>query len=162
MDTAISEERLKEILDWLIREVTEDSTGIRLIQGELEPGDDACTVHISFRRGFRSSLSLRADVAMLTRLAQSILKKEDVTRQDMEDVAKEYFNVLCGHLTAVLYKATRIPARFSVPTFHWGAYNPEDRRQQFALNYSGEGDETAQLVHHIPCPEEGEGGENKN
>lgn len=162
MDTAISEERLKEILDWLVREVTEDSAGIQLIQEESEPGTDTCTVYISFRRGFRSSLSLRADVAMLTRMAKSMLKKEQVTRQDIEDVAKEYFNVLCGHLTAALYKATRIPARFSVPSFHWGEYSPEGRQEQFALNYSSGRDEAAQLIHHIPNPQKGEDGETKN
>ena len=88
------EEKLKEVLDEITRKVTEDSVGIQLIQGESEPGEDVCTVHIRFRKGFHSSLSLRADTAMLTRLTQSMLQEKNVTPQDLEDVTKEYFNVL--------------------------------------------------------------------
>lgn len=154
MDTAISEEQLKEILDRIVREVTEASAGIYLSQTDSKPGADVCTVHINFRRGFHSSLSLRADTAMLIRLAQSMLNTEQVTRQDVEEAAKEYFNMLCGRIAAALRKETGIAARFSVPAFHWGSYGPEDHREQFAINYSSRRNEAAQLVHHVPIPQE--------
>lgn len=156
MDTAISEEKLKEVFDQIIREVTQDSGGIQLIQGESKLGEDVCTVHISFHRGFRSSLCMRVDTAMLTRLAQSMLGERDVTTQDLEDAGKEYFNVLCGRITAALYKATKVAARFSEPTFYWGSFSPEDHKEQFVLNYAGDQEEAAQLVHHVPAPAEGE------
>ncbi len=158
MDTAMSEEKLKAVLDRVTRKVTEDSAGIRLVQSEAKPGRDLCTVHISFCQGFRSSLSLRADTAMLTRLTQAMLGEEQVAAQDLEDVTKEYFNVLCGHIAAALYQATRVAARFSVPSFHWGAYHPADHREQFVLNYSSGRNEAAELVHHVPIPREGEDG----
>lgn len=151
MDTAMPEEKLREVLDQIARKVTEDSAGIRLVQGEPVPGGDLCTVHISFCQGFRSSLSLRADTVMLTRLTQSMLEEENVTPQDLEDVAKEYFNVLCGHIAAALYRATRVVARFSVPSFHRGTYSPEDHKEQFVLSYAGDREGTAQLVHHVPA-----------
>lgn len=150
MDTAIPEKRLREGLDQLIREVTEESAGILLVPGEAAPGDDICTVHIGFRKGFHSSLSLRADTALLTCLAQSMLGVEQVTPQDLEDVAKEYFNVLCGHIAAALYRATRVAARFSVPAFYRGSYSPEGHKEQFVLNYTSGQKGTAQLVHHVP------------
>ena len=143
-------EKLEEVLDRITREVTQDSAGIQLFQGESEPGSDMCTVHVGFRKGFHSSLSLRADTAMLTRLSKSILKEEHVTAQDLEDVAKEYLNVLCGHIAAALYKSTRISARFSVPSFHYGAYSPENHEEQFVLSYDSDREGTAQLVHHVP------------
>ncbi|MBD5118388.1 MAG: chemotaxis protein CheX [Clostridiales bacterium] len=155
MDTVMPEEKLREVLDQIARKVTEDSVGIRLVQREPELGSDICTVHISFRQGFRSSLSLRADTAMLTHLTQSMLKEDSVTSQDLEDVAKEYLNVLCGHIAAALYRATRVVARFSVPSFHRGTYSPEDHREQFVLSYVGDRAGTAQLVHHVPTAREG-------
>lgn len=150
VDTVMPEEKLREVLDRVIRQVTEDSGGICLIRGDAPPGKDSCTVHIRFRRGFRSSLSLRVDRAMLTRLARSTLQEERVTLQDLEDVAKEYLNVLCGHIAAVMYRTTRIASRFDVPAFYHGTYSPEDQKEQFDLRYSAEGDGAAQLVHHIP------------
>ena len=156
MDKAIPEEKLRDGLDRIIREVTEASAGIALTPGEAAPGDRICTVHIGFRKGFYSSLSLRADAALFARLAQSMLKQEQITAQDLEDVAKEYFNVLCGHIAAALYKATNISPRFSVPTFHWGTYSPEDHKEQFVIRYTSGQNEAAELVHHVPVPQQGE------
>ena len=153
----MSEEKLKEILDRITRKVTEDSVGIQLVQGESEPGEDICTVHIRFRKGFRSSLSLRADTAMLTRLTQSMLKEENVTPRDLEDVTKEYFNVLCGHIASALYQATQVASRFSIPSFHQGSYSPEDHEEQFVLSYGSDQEGAVQLVHHIPGPRGHEG-----
>lgn len=155
MDKSIPEEKLREGLDRIIREVTESSAGIALVRGEAALGEHVCTVHIGFRKGFHSSLSLRADAALFARLAQSILEEEHITAQDLEDVAKEYFNVLCGHIAAALYKTTHISARFSVPSFYWGSYSPKDHREQFVIRYSSSQDEAAELVHHVPIPQEG-------
>ena len=151
------ENKLKEVLDEITRKVTEDSVGIQLIQGESEPGEDVCTVHIRFRKGFHSSLSLRADTAMLTRLTQSMLQEENVTPQDLEDVTREYFNVLCGHIASALHQATRVASRFSVPSFHQGTYSPEDHEEQFVLSYGSDQEGTLQLIHHIPGPQERDG-----
>ena len=152
MDTAMSEEKLREVFDRITREVTQNSVGIQLVQNDCPPGDDLCTVHISFEKGFRSSLSLRANTAMLTRLTQSMLREEKVTPQDLEDVTKEYFNVLCGRIAKALYEATKVASRFNVPAFYHGSFSPEDHTEQFVLGYSGAQDEAAQLVHHIPAP----------
>lgn len=155
MDRSIPEERLREGLDQIVREVTEAAAGISLVRGDAALGEHVCTVHIAFRKGFRSSLSLRADAALFGRMAQSMLRKEEqVTAQELEDAAKEYFNVLCGHIAAALYKSTHVAARFSVPSFHWGKYSPADHREQFVIRYSGCQNEAAELVHHVPVPQE--------
>ncbi len=151
------ENKLKEFLDQITRKVTEDSVGIQLIQGESEPGEDVCTVHIRFRKGFHSSLSLRADTAMLTRLTQSMLQEENVTPQDLEDATREYFNVLCGNIVSALHQATRVASRFGIPSFHQGNYSPEDHKEQFVLSYGSDREGTMQLIHHIPGPQEQDG-----
>lgn len=150
MDTAMPEEKLREVFDRITREVTQDAVGIHLEMGGAAPGDDLCTVHIGFKKGFHSSLSLRADTSMLARLTQSILHKENVTPQDLEDVAKEYFNVLCGHIASALYQATRVASRFDVPSFHRGSFAPQGQREQFILSYADDRDNSAQLIHHVP------------
>lgn len=150
VDTVMPEEKLREVLDRVTRQMTENSGGICLLRGDASPGKDSCTVHIRFRKGFRSALSLRADKAVFTRLAQSMLQVEKVTLQDVEDVAKEYFNVLCGQISAAMYRATHIASRFDVPAFYHGTYSPEDQKEQFDLRYSIGENAAAQLVHHIP------------
>ena len=147
---------MREGLDQIIREVTEASTGIALTRGDAEPGENICTVHIGFRRGFHSSLSLRADSALFARLAQSMLSVEQTTAQDLEDVAKEYFNVLCGRIAGAMFQATQVPAHFNPPAFYRGRFEPEGREVQFVLTYSNEYNEGAQLIHHVPCAQQDE------
>ena len=50
MDTAMTQEELEEMLDRAVREVTEQTAGVRLQPGGKLLGKDLCTVHISFRR----------------------------------------------------------------------------------------------------------------
>lgn len=149
-------EKLQEVIDRITREVTEESVGIQLLQGSGGPGEDLCTVHIDFNQGFHSKLSLQADTAMLTKLTQSFIQEEEVTPQDVEDVTKEYFNVLCGRLASALFQATSIASRFTVPSFQHGTFRPEGHQEQFVLSYSDENYASAQVIHHIPVPEEGE------
>ena len=144
------QEKLKEFFDRITREVTKDSMGIQLVQGDAPSRNNLCTVHIAFRQGFRSSLSFRADAAIFVRMTQSVIKGGHITPQDVEDVAKEYFNVLCGHIAADMFKATHISSRFGVPSFHLGVYHPQDQEEQFALSYTNDQNESAQLVHHVP------------
>lgn len=150
MDTAMPEEKLRAVFDRITREVTQDALGIRLAEGGSGPKGDLCTVHIGFHQGFHSSLSLRADRGLLTRLTQSILQAEEVTPQDMEDVTKEYFNVLCGHIAKAMYHATKVASRFDVPAFYPGSFSPQGQKEQFALSYVDDRNNAAQLVHHIP------------
>lgn len=150
MDTAMSEEKLREVFDRITREVTRDSMGIPLAEGGNGPGEDFCTVHIGFNKGFHSSLSFRADRKLLTRLSQAILQTEEIGSQDLEDVTKEYFNVLCGHIAQELYRVTRVVSRIDVPFFCRGEFSPQGQRVQFALNYVDDRKDAAQLVHHIP------------
>lgn len=150
MENNLSQERLEELLDQAVREVTEQTAGVRLCRSGEPPDGDLCTVYISFHKGFHSSLSLCADAALLSRMAQNAMYTDTVSPQDLEDFSKEYFNILCGKIAALLFQATQVAARFSVPSFHRGRYVPEDRLCQFVLTYSGGERQSAQLTHHIP------------
>ena len=151
MDTAMSQKELEEMLDKAVRQVTERTAGVQLYPGQHPPvGEDLCTVYITFKNGFQSSLTLCANLAMLERMARAALRMEELTVQDLEDFGKEYFNMLCGKIAALLFQATRVPARFSVPAFYRGRFEPADHDRQFVLTYMDDQCQHAQLVHHIP------------
>lgn len=150
MDTAMTQKELEELLDQAVREVTERAAGVRLYRSGDMLGEDLCTVHISFNKGFNTSLTLCADTALLTRMARNALKEDELTPQDLEDFGKEYFNILCGKIAAALFRNTKVPARFGVPVFYHGRYTPEGHRVQFMLTYASEYQEGAQLMHHVP------------
>lgn len=152
MNTAMSQEELKRLFDAAVREVTQNTAGVRLYQGTEPPDGELCTVYIKFKNGFRSSLSLCADTAILARMAKNMLQVENLTPQDLEDFSKEYFNILCGKISSQLFRATKVASRFDAPSFYLGCYEPKDQQAQFALNYSSDRQEGAQLVHHVPYP----------
>ena len=154
MNSALTKEKLAQILDQALQDVTERTAGVRLHQGEQPLGEDLCTVHITFDKGFSTSLTLCADTALLARMARNALGEEALTDQDLEDFGKEYFNILCGKIAAVLFQNTKVPARFSVPAFYRGRYAPENHQAQFMLTYANEHQEGAQLTHHVPRSEE--------
>jgi len=151
MDTAVPQQQLQEIFNQVTLEVTEQMGGIRLHLEQASPdGEDVCTVHAAFERGFRSSLSLCAETAMFVRLTQYMMGQEEVEPQDVEDFTREYFNVICGHIAASLFRLTKIPSRFGIPAFYRGRFRPEGQTEQFVLRYSSDHAESAQLTHHVP------------
>ena len=151
MNTAMSQQELERMLDQAVREVTEQTAGVRLHQSGEALGGEVCTVHISFHKGFHTSLTLCAETELLAQMARNTIGLKDLNSQDLEDFSKEYFNILCGKIAAILFRTTNVPARFSVPAFYWGGYEPEGQRRQFALDYSDERGRGAQLIHHVPC-----------
>lgn len=151
MNTAMTKEALAEILDQALQDVTERTAGVRLHHGEQPPGEDMCTVHITFDKGFNTSLTLCADTSLLVRMACNSFHEDAVTPEDLEEFSKEYFNVLCGKVTGAMFRATQIPAHFGQPVFHRGHYEPEEQEVQLILTYSNEHSEGAQLIHHVPC-----------
>lgn len=154
MNRALAKEELERILDQAVQDVTERTAGVRLHQGDQSPGEDLCTVQITFDKGFETSLTLCADTGLLYRMACNSFREESVTPEDLEEFSKEYFNVLCGRIAGAMFRATQIPAHFDPPVFYRGRYEPEGRKIQFVLTYSNEDFGGAQLIHHVPCQNE--------
>lgn len=151
MNTVLTKEELEQILNQALQDVTEQTAGVRLNQGDQPPGEDLCTVHITFDKGFSTSLTLCADTSLLTRMARNSFHEDEVNSEDLEEFTKEYFNVLCGKIAGAMFQATQVPAHFGPPTFYHGRYEPEGQEVQFVLTYSDEHHEGAQLIHHVPC-----------
>lgn len=150
MNTAMKKEELQRILDQAVQDVTERTAGVQLHQNDQSPGEDLCTVQITFDGGFHTSLTLCADKGLLYRMACNSFHEESVSPEDVEEFSKEYFNVLCGRVAGAMFRATQIPAHFGPPVFYHGRYEPEGREIQFVLTYSDECNGGAQLIHHVP------------
>ncbi len=150
MNSALEKEELERILDQAVQDVTERTAGVRLRHADQSPGEDLCTVQITFDRGFKTSLTLCADTGLLYRMACNSFHEESVTPEDLEEFSKEYFNVLCGRIAGAMFRATQVPAHFDPPVFYRGRYEPEGREIQFVLTYSNERFGGAQLIHHVP------------
>lgn len=154
MNTFMTREALEQILDQALQDVTEQTAGVRLHQGDQPPGEDLCTVHITFDKGFGTSLTLCADTSLLARMARNSFHEDTVTQEDLEEFSKEYFNVLCGKITGAMYRATQVAAHFGQPVFYHRRYEPQGQEVQFVLTYADEQSEGAQLIHHVPCVQE--------
>lgn len=150
MNTAMTREELERVLDQALQDVTERTAGVRLHQGDQPLGEDLCTVHITFDKGFGTSLTLCADTSLLARMARNSFHEDAVTPEDVEEFSKEYFNVLCGKIVGAMFQATQVPAHFGAPVFYHGRYEPEGQEAQFILTYADEQREGAQLIHHVP------------
>ena len=113
MNTAMEKEALAQILDQAVQDVTECTAGVRLHQGEQSPGEDLCTVQITFDRGFHTSLTLCADKGLLYRMACNSFHEDSVSPEDLEEFTKEYFDGLCGRIPVSVFQATHAPAHFA-------------------------------------------------
>ena len=81
MNTAMEKEKLEQILDQAVQDVTERTAGVQLHRGNQLPGEDLCTVQITFDRGFHTSLTLCADTGLLYRMACNSFHEESVMSQ---------------------------------------------------------------------------------
>ena len=151
MNTVVSQEELELMFNETLKEVTHRIGGIRLSQSDAAvPTGEVYTVYITFERGVYARLCLSAEKSLFIRLTRYMMRREDVSEQDVEDFSKEYFNVVCGHIAAKLFRATKIASRFGAPGFCSGRYQPADYEEHLVLGYSGDQSEGAQLIHLRP------------
>ena len=149
----ISQAQFQKILDEVLQDITQQLAGIQLCPQEETPeNDEMYTLYTTFEGGYQASIALCAEVALLTRLTQYMMQEEHIAQEDIEDFAKEYFNVLCGQIAAGLFNATHIASRFGVPNFHLGRYTPSGTGEQLVLNYTSDQHESAQVIHQAEQP----------
>lgn len=153
METALSKECLTGVFDRVMRDIIRQEAGIVFSPAERGPDAGLCTVHILFEKGVHTSLCLYADPALFTHMALCFLPEDCLTPEIVEEVAKEHFNVLCGHIAAQLFQAVKVPSRFSIPAFYPGRYEPEGYTEYIVLSYSSDHNENVQLVCRMPSGE---------
>lgn len=149
----ITQNEIQDILDQVMREITNRMTEIYPCKEESSLSNDVCTVHTTFEGGYCATLTMYVDTALLTRLTQQVMEEEEVSLQDVEDFAKEYFNIICGKIVAKLFQSTHVASRFRIPHFSVGRCDPaEGRGCCCVLSYASSRNEGAQLIHASPLP----------
>lgn len=148
MAAPLTQEVLQSVVDHAMRDVMPRVGGITLLRGGSPPMGELYTVHTAFDGETPVNLSLCANAAAFTHLTQHMMGQEQIAPADLEDAAKEFFNVLCGHVAVELFHVTKASYRFRIPRFSGGRQLPREQEWQFALNYSGDKDERIQIVQH--------------
>lgn len=141
------QQQIRHVLHTSIQNTTYEFAGISLTENSGPLSDDICTIHTTWEGSHKAVLLMRADRALLTRLTKRILRSDTVAPQDVEDVATEFFNIVCGQVASGLYRISHISTRFQVPRFHPGSYLPKDDIAcRCVLNYTNLDRESVQLA----------------
>lgn len=148
---SLTENEVLNILDCVMRNITNRVVNIQLCKQAMRFSGDTCTVHTKLTGGYDATLILYADTNLMTRLTQQCVQEEKVDPRDVEDFVREYFNVICGQVVSKLFQTTRVPSRFHIPCFCAGKYIPEqDEVCQYELNYTTCYNEGVQLIYQVP------------
>lgn len=110
---------------------------------------DLCTIHTTTNGGYQIRLVFYADRTFLLLIAQHMLGEPVADPDDIKECAMEFFNVVCGHVVAAIFRETHAPARFHCPCFEEGYYLPgkEGTDEMLAYCYLGIQDGTAVFMH---------------
>lgn len=147
---ALTQTEIQNVLDQVMQDMTKRIGGICLCKRDTILSSDMCTVYTTFEGSYHGTLILCADTTFLIRLARYVMQEDIVDPNDLEDLAKEYFNVICGQVVAGLYRISHNPSRFRIPVFYMGRYIPiEDGGAQYVINYASDQNEGAQLIHQL-------------
>ena len=150
----LTDSQIKELWDKVIMEITEHISNIQLYKQDFANLGETCTVQTTFEGGYNATLFLCADTSLFTHLTQCVLQSETVSQQDVEDFAKEYFNIICGRIVAKIFQFSHVSSHFSIPDFRAGCNIPDDKGKiRFVLNYKSSCNEGIQLIHQKPILE---------
>ncbi len=155
MASIASEEQLREFCSQAARSVTSQVGGIELGAGNGPPRGDARLVFAPFTKGIEIALALHAETGFFQRVCRCMMRREPADERDIEDAAKEYFNVLCGGVAAALYCVAKVAARFAIPTFHEGSYQPRGWQEDWSMDFLGDNGEHARLICYTAPPDHG-------
>lgn len=117
--------QLRELICDMTQRITQNVAHIDLSLCDIEPDPqrDLCSVYTTLSGGYSSCLVLCAERSFFHRLTENILGHPTDDPEDLEEYAKEYFNVLCGRLVGEIYQVTRQGAKFHPPCFQEGHYS---------------------------------------
>ena len=150
----LTQNEILDILDRVMQDITNRMAKIYPCKPGGTLSGDVCTVCTTFDGGYHADLTLYMDTSLLVKLAQATMQVEEVTRQDIEDFTKEYFNVICGHVVARLFQATHIASRFRIPRFYAGVHPPDGEGTLCCvLSYVSGSNERTQLIHRLSAHE---------
>ena len=117
--------QLHELICDMTQKITQNVAHIDLTPCDMEPDPhrSLCSVYTTLSGGYSACLVLCAERTFLHRLTENILGHPTDDPEDLEEYAKEYFNVLCGRLVGEIYQVTGLGAKFHPPCLQDGHYS---------------------------------------
>lgn len=117
--------QLHELICDMTKRITQNVAHIDLTLCDIEPDShrDLCSVYTTLSGGYSTCFVLCAERSFFHRLTENILGYPTDDPEDLEEYAKEYFNVLCGRLVGEIYQLTKLGAKFHPPIFQEGHYS---------------------------------------
>ena len=121
MKKTINEHWVSELAEELICEIIQQMSGIDL-KGvpnteNLCPSQDLGAVYGETVGDFNLQMQFKAEEPFFMRLAQNMTGYPIENREEMEEYATEFFNIICGRFVSELYNLTGQSARF-LPTVY--------------------------------------------
>lgn len=119
---SLTQEEIQDVLNYVMVHTTKKMAGMQITTQPPSFSNNPCTVSAIFEGNCDLSLSLCADKLFFVRLAQEIFQDSNVSENDIEDVAKEYLNVICGRLITQVSSLIHKPTSFRFPVFQTGQH----------------------------------------
>ena len=88
--------------------------------------ENLSTVYTTLDGDYKIRLVFCAEDALLQKIADNMLEETVEDHNDVIECAKEFFNVVCGHIVAAIFRTVRVSARFHCPDFAEGYFLPEN------------------------------------
>lgn len=82
-----------------------------------EPKHSCCAVYTTTKGAYQVQLVLCASRRTLRRIAQGMLEESSEDSEEIEEAAKEFFNILCGSIVSEIANRYRANVLFSPPCF---------------------------------------------
>lgn len=123
----LDEDPIQILINDTIKEVFKQVAQIEL-QNCTAPkviSKDLCTVYTEFTGGYTIHFAFCAEKKLLKHIAENMLDEPITESEDIEECAKEFLNILCGHMVKTIFGKTKTAARFHSPYFIEEYYVPE-------------------------------------
>lgn len=107
------------------------------------------TVYTTLEGDYHIRLVFCSEQVLLKAIAENMLEETVEDYEDTVECAKEFFNVVCGQIAAVLFKTIRAKERFPCPCFAEGYFLPENEEADSLMTfyYTGEQYKPALFLH---------------
>ncbi len=137
---------LYSLMDKVIVQITQQVAKIDLTGCNVAPSDEdqtrLCSVQTILDGLYHEKWEFCADREFFHRVTENMMETQSDDPTDLEEYSKEFFNVLCGHLVAEIFRYTNVPTRFEVPSFVSACPTNLCEQEDLSMCYSSDHAET--------------------
>lgn len=123
---------------WIARKVA--NIQLRMDRPAREPKPPCCAVYTTTKGAYQAQLVLCASRKTLRRIAEGMLGESSGDPSEMEEAAKEFFNILCGNIVSEIAHRYRAKVLFSPPNFALDGRCPPLDGSSEHMSFAGGGD----------------------